>query len=198
MMTMVFFRVRPAADRPGLAAAPARADLSDPATADQIVDQAAFAPGELVVEIGAGSGALTRALARRPLRVIAVEPDPVWARRLREQTARSTPGVQVVAWDFRAVTLPRDPFRVIGSPPFAGTTDILRRLLDDPAIPMRRADVIVQWEVAVKRAAIRRFCLSRWRVPMQTSLSASGRSSRFAIAPASDPRRKSWRERSQA
>ena len=123
----------------------------DPATADQIVDQAAFAPGELVVEIGAGSGVLTRALVRRALRVIAVEPDPVWARRLREQTARHD--VHVVARDFLAVTLPREPFRVFGSLPFARTTDILHRLLDDPAILMRRADVIVQWEVAVKRAA---------------------------------------------
>jgi 23S rRNA (adenine-N6)-dimethyltransferase len=126
----------------------------DPATADQIVGQAAFAPGELVVEIGAGSGVLTRALACRALRVIAVEPDPVWAQRLREQTARITPGVHVVARDFLAVTLPHEPFRVFGSLPFARTTDILHRLLDDPAIPLRRADVIVQWEVAVKRAAV--------------------------------------------
>lgn len=119
----------------------------DPATADQIVDQAAFAPGELVVEIGAGSGAITRALARRPLRLITVEPDPVWARRLRES------GVRVIERDFLAVTLPREPFRIFGSLPFARTTEILHRLLDDPAIPLRRADVIVQWEVAVKRAA---------------------------------------------
>ena len=119
----------------------------DPATADQIVDQAAFAPGELVLEIGAGSGAITRALARRALRVIAVEPDPVWARRLRDHDVR------VIERDFLAVTLPREPFRVFGSLPFARTTDILHRLLDDPAIAMRRADVVVQWEVAVKRAA---------------------------------------------
>jgi 23S rRNA (adenine-N6)-dimethyltransferase len=120
----------------------------DPATADQVVEQAAFAPGELVLEIGAGSGAITRALGRRALRVIAVEPDPAWARRLRDH------GVRVIERDFLAVTLPREPFRVIGSLPFARTTDILRRLLDDPALPMRRADVIVQWEVAVKRAAL--------------------------------------------
>ncbi|MPZ31734.1 MAG: hypothetical protein GEV13_12180 [Rhodospirillales bacterium] len=72
---------------------------------------------------------------------------------MREQTVRSTLGVHVVARDFLAVTLPPEPFRVIGSLPFARTTDILHRLLDDPAIPMQRADVIVQWEVAVKRAA---------------------------------------------
>src|SRR4030095_2976221 len=60
----------------------------DPATADQIVDPAAFAPSELVLEIGAGSGAITRALTRRALRVIAVEPDPAWARRLRDHGVR--------------------------------------------------------------------------------------------------------------
>jgi 23S rRNA (adenine-N6)-dimethyltransferase len=119
----------------------------DPATANQIVDQAAFTPGEFVLEIGAGSGAITRALTR-PLRVIAIEPDPVWATRLRGH------GVRVIERDFVAVTLPREPFRVFGSLPFARTTDILHRLLDDPAIPMIRADVIVQWEVAAKRAAM--------------------------------------------
>ncbi len=91
---------------------------------------------------------MTRALARRALRVIAVEPDPAWAKRLRDH------GVRVIERDFLAVTLPREPFRIFGSLPFARTTDILHRLLDDPALPMRRADVIVQWEVAVKRAAV--------------------------------------------
>jgi len=121
----------------------------DPATAERIVEAAAFALGDLVIEIGAGGGALTRALARRPLRLIAVEPDPVWSRRLREQL-----DVQVIAKDFLAFTLPREPFRIIGSLPFGRTTDILRRLLDDPTLPMQRADIIVQWEVALKRAAV--------------------------------------------
>lgn len=71
----------------------------------------------------------------------------MWARRLRES------GVRVIERDFLAVTLPREPFRIFGSLPFARTTDILHRLLDDPAIPLQRADVIVQWEVAMKRAA---------------------------------------------
>jgi len=121
----------------------------DPALADQIVDEARLVPGELVLEIGAGGGALTRALAHRGLRVIAVEPDPEWANRLREQVS----GIQVLKRDFLDVVLPRDPFRILGSLPFGRTTDILRRLLDNPAVPLTRADVIVQWEVAVKRAA---------------------------------------------
>jgi len=42
---------------------------------------------------------------------------------------------------------------VVGSLPFARTTDVLSRLLGDPRVPLERADVIVQWEVARKRAA---------------------------------------------
>jgi len=122
----------------------------EPATAEQIVDQARLVPGELVVEIGAGAGAITATLTRRAVRVIAVEPDPVWASHLRERL----PGIRVVARDFLAFVLPREPFRVLGSLPFGRTTDILRRLLDNPSTLLRRADVIVQWEVAVKRAAV--------------------------------------------
>jgi 23S rRNA (adenine-N6)-dimethyltransferase len=124
----------------------------DPALAEEIVGTTGFVPGELVIEVGAGTGALTHALVRRAVRLIAIEPDPVWAERLRERLAGNR-AARVVARDFLAVDLPREPFRVVGSLPFARTTDILRRLLDDPALPLRRADVIVQWEVAQKRAA---------------------------------------------
>jgi 23S rRNA (adenine-N6)-dimethyltransferase len=124
----------------------------DPALAEQIVEDAKLAPGDLVIEVGAGAGALTQALARHSVRVLAVEPDPAWAHRLRERLAGNR-AVRVLARDFLAVDLPSEPFRVLGSLPFGRTTDILRRLLDDPTLPLVRADVIVQWEVAVKRAA---------------------------------------------
>ena len=123
-----------------------------PATPDHLVDEAEFTPGELVIDVGAGSGALTLALARRALRVIAVEPDPAWARRLCERV-RGKRGIHIVGNNFLAIALPREPFRVMGSLPFGRTTDIFRHLLDDPATCLRRADLIVQWEVALKRAA---------------------------------------------
>jgi 23S rRNA (adenine-N6)-dimethyltransferase len=121
----------------------------DPATADQIVDEARLVPGELVLEVGAGGGSLTRALVRRQVRVVAIEPDPVWARKLSAQLR----DIHVVGQDFLAIHLPREPFRILGSLPFGRTTDILRRLLDDPSGHLVRADIIVQWEVAAKRAA---------------------------------------------
>ncbi len=118
-----------------------------------MVDAAGFRPGELVLEIGAGRGAFTLALARLPIDVVAVELDPVWAERLREDLRRAgARRVRVVCADFLSLALPTQPFRAIGSLPFGRTTELLRRLFDDPRIPLERADLVVQWEVACKRA----------------------------------------------
>jgi hypothetical protein len=55
-----------------------------------------LAPGQRVLEIGAGSGRYTRSLVDHGLRVIAAEPDPVLGRKLQEQAA-CWPGVTVLA-----------------------------------------------------------------------------------------------------
>jgi len=120
-----------------------------------VVAEAAFEDGDLVVEIGAGRGALTFALARRGVRVIALERDPVWAEHLRREAARrGADEVSVVCCDALRYRLPRRPFRAIGSIPFGATTALLRHLLDDPGSGLERADLIVQWEVARKRVAM--------------------------------------------
>jgi 23S rRNA (adenine-N6)-dimethyltransferase len=124
-----------------------------PELAERFVEDAGVRAGDFVVEIGAGSGAITAALARRGADVCAIEVDPAWAERLRREFRRGD-RVQVVAADFFAVQLPRRPFRVVACLPFAHTTAILARLLGDPHDHLRRVDVIVQWEVARKRAAV--------------------------------------------
>lgn len=55
--------------------------------------------------------------------------------------------------DALRVALPRTPFKVVANLPFDGATAILRRLLD-PRVPLESADVILQWDVAVKRASV--------------------------------------------
>jgi 23S rRNA (adenine-N6)-dimethyltransferase len=127
-----------------------------PERADQLVDAATFAAGDLVVEIGAGRGALTYALARRGVQVVALEKDPHWAASLRREVVRRglDDRVRVVRCDATDYRMPRRPCRVIGSLPFGATTAILRHLLDEPDSCLIRADVIVQWEVARKRAVM--------------------------------------------
>ncbi len=126
-----------------------------PELAEALVAQAAFDAADLVVEIGAGRGAWTFALARRGVHVVALERDPHWAESLRrEARRRRLPNVSVVCCDALSYRMPHRPFRAVGSLPFGATTAILRHLLDDADSGLRRADLVVQWEVARKRAAL--------------------------------------------
>jgi 23S rRNA (adenine-N6)-dimethyltransferase len=101
-----------------------------------------------VLDLGAGGGRLTAELARAARHVLAIELDPRWAKRLRDRWTN----VDVVQTAAESLELPREPFRVVANLPFDRTTAILRHLLDDPLVPLSRADVIVEWSVAVKRA----------------------------------------------
>jgi 23S rRNA (adenine-N6)-dimethyltransferase len=101
-----------------------------------------------VVDLGAGSGRLTAELARSAREVVAVELDPFLAGRLRGRWEN----VDVVEADAAAAGLPSEPFRVVANLPFDRTTAILRHLLDDPRVQLVRADLIVEWGVALKRS----------------------------------------------
>jgi 23S rRNA (adenine-N6)-dimethyltransferase len=114
------------------------------------VRDARVAPGDLVVDVGAGSGMLTRSLVHAGARVVAVEPDRALAARLR----RACPGATVVAAEAERFRWPDEPFRVVANLPFAHTTEILRALLADPTLPLRSLDAIVQWELALKRTRL--------------------------------------------
>lgn len=107
------------------------------------------------MEIGAGTGRLTRPLAEYAGRVTAIELDPSFASGLERAFAR-TGHVRVVRGDVVRLPLPSGRWRAFGNIPFALTTDILRQLLDDPARGPERADLLIQYEAARKRASIER------------------------------------------
>lgn len=123
-------------------------------SAADLVRNAGVTRGDLVVDIGAGTGVLTAELAARARRVIAAELDEEYAARLRRLFADDD-RVRVVRCDARRFVWPREPFRVVANLPFAHTTEILRHLLDDPRTALMRADVIVGWGFAVKRCSLR-------------------------------------------
>jgi 23S rRNA (adenine-N6)-dimethyltransferase len=137
--------VQPRSTRPG-----GRHLLRSRALASEVVRDAGVQPGELVVDVGAGSGMLTRALLAAGARVRAIEPDSRHARRLR----RACREAEVVEADARAVPWPREPFRVVANLPFALAADLCRSLLDDPRVPLVAADLIVEWDFAAKRARL--------------------------------------------
>ena len=140
-------RRRPARSAPG------QHFLRSSRLASRLVEETGLEPGELVVDIGAGTGVLTSALARTQAEVVALEVDPVLAARLRERFSGFR-GVGVVEADALTWRLPARPFSVVANLPFARSGAILSRLLRDPAVALRRAHVIVQWEFASKHAAV--------------------------------------------
>lgn len=103
-----------------------------------------------MLDIGAGQGALTAPLVLAGAHVIAVELHDERVAHLRERFAADP--VRVVQVDVRALRLPRRPFRVVASPPYALTSDVLRLLLSSERL--RSADLIVQ------RAAARRLLMA--------------------------------------
>jgi 23S rRNA (adenine-N6)-dimethyltransferase len=110
-------------------------------------------PGTLALDLGAGRGALTRALADAGARVRAVELDPVALREL-ELRFGADPRVEVVEGDATLVQLPAEPFAVVANLPFAVGTSILSRLLGGLRVPLTQLDAIVEWGLAAKRTAV--------------------------------------------
>jgi 23S rRNA (adenine-N6)-dimethyltransferase len=84
---------------------------------------------------------------------MAVEIDTALAARLAGRFG-GRPNVKVVHGDALAVPLPRRPFRVVSNPPFHITSPLLHRLLDDPAVPLVRADLVVGWGAALALTGI--------------------------------------------
>ena len=118
--------------------------------AARIVAEAGVRPGELVLDIGAGEGALTAHLIRAGARVVAVELHPARALRLRRRFA----GITVVHADATSLRLPNRPFRVIASPPYGITASLLGLLLA-PGTRLVAADLVLQ------RAVVRRYAGGR-------------------------------------
>jgi 23S rRNA (adenine-N6)-dimethyltransferase len=134
-------------------------NFASPALAAQIVRDARVKSSDFVVEVGAGSGVLTAELLRRGAKVQAIEIDPALAARLGSRFGANQ-NVEIIEADALRLPLPEDRFRVVANVPFSVTTPLLRRLLDDPRTPLIRADLILQWEVARKRAGRPRTALS--------------------------------------
>ena len=105
---------------------------------------------DLVVEIGAGSGVITSALAHRVRQVIAVEPDHITAAKLRENLKkREITNVTVVERDFLEMELPSEPYKVFSNPPFHLSSAIVHRLIKSDN-PPEAFYLILQKQFALK------------------------------------------------
>ena len=136
--------------------------LTDRNILQRIVDALEPAPGDLVVEIGAGKGALTVVLAPRVRHVIAIERDRRLISELRMRNAEcgidrlSIVQGDALRVDWHALAIPHSAFpiphfKIVGNIPYAITSPLIDKALTPP-LPGRIV-FLVQAEVADRLAA---------------------------------------------
>lgn len=126
--------------------------LIDPSASLAIVEALGDISAATVLEIGPGKGAITKLLAARAHRLIAVELDPILAEQLRQQH----PQIEVFQQDILTTDLsnlaPDERLSVVGNLPYYITSQILLHLFEHHQA-IDRAVVMVQREVADRIAA---------------------------------------------
>ena len=124
--------------------------LVDRRALHQVVAAAELGGTETVLEVGAGLGSLTRALAVAARRVIAVELDPRLLPPLRE-VLQELEAVEIVIGDILALdlksTVGEKPYLVVANIPYNITSSLIRHLLESEFAPQRLV-LTVQREVA--------------------------------------------------
>jgi len=121
----------------------------------KIVDAAGLSGDETILEIGAGLGTLTRELASRSKRVVAVEYD----RRLvgvLEEVLAPLSNVELIQADILGldlgVLMGSGPYRVVANIPYNITSALIRHLLEAPN-PPEQLILTLQREVAERAIA---------------------------------------------
>ena len=100
------------------------------------------------MEIGAGKGHITKALAQKCRNVVSYEIDPALYHTLKSALP---PNVKLYLRDFLKAPLPEMPYKVFANIPFSQTTSIVRRLTEGERLPEKA------WLILEKGAA-KRFC----------------------------------------
>jgi 23S rRNA (adenine-N6)-dimethyltransferase len=113
--------------------------------ADRIVGDSPVRAGDLVLDLGAGDGALTAPLLATGARVLAIELHAGRAESLRRRFDRTR--VTVVQVALEDLVLPGRPFRVVANPPFDRANQLVRTLL--------RSSHLLSADLVLQRGAVR-------------------------------------------
>ncbi len=115
-------------------------------TIKRLIDLMDIRSDDLVVEVGAGSGQLTKELLLRADLVIGIEKDTLLANKLALNHLDYS-NLVVLNTDFLTQALPNGKFKVVGNIPFAEAAEIIKKLTEGKSIPTR-SYLIMQLEAA--------------------------------------------------
>lgn len=124
--------------------------LIDRSVLDTITDTAKLTPEDTVLEIGAGTGVLTRELLPRVKKVIAVEIDTDILPVLKETTHFFRDRLEIRHEHVLNIQLPEEEYKVVANIPYNLTSPILRKTLVEAKHRPTSLTLLVQKEVAEK------------------------------------------------
>jgi len=115
----------------------------------KILNQAKLGSKDIVLEIGPGIGTMTRELAKKAQKIIAVEKDPKMIEILKE-TTQDFQNIEIINADIMKYEVPKIKYRdykVIANLPYYITSPVIRKLLETENKP-KEIILMVQKEVA--------------------------------------------------
>lgn len=101
--------------------------LRSPRLVHELIGHSNIKKRDLVLDLGAGSGVISSVLSKRAGRVIAVENEPMTAKKLRANMARFA-NVTVIEGDIMQVVLPSEPYKVFANIPFYLSSGLVSHL----------------------------------------------------------------------
>jgi 23S rRNA (adenine-N6)-dimethyltransferase len=122
--------------------------LRDTHLIGELVGHSNIRKNDTVIDIGAGSGAITVVLSRRSKQVLAYEAEPVAAKKLR-QNMSNLENVKVIEQDFLRAELPNNPYKVFANIPFSLSSPIVHKLCEADN-PPKSIYLILQKQFAQK------------------------------------------------
>lgn len=133
--------------------------LIDRRILEKIINAAGIKPDDTVIEVGPGIGTLTRELAKKAARVIAVEKDATMAAILGETLANHK-NVEIINADILGYKIQDTRYKVVANLPYYITSPVIRKFLE-ASPPPEMADggpphhmvLMVQKEVAQRICA---------------------------------------------
>lgn len=130
--------------------------LHDPKVIQQIVDAVAPTPGQQLVEIGAGRGAITVPLLRRAGEMDAVELDrnliPILEAACQQAGVLRVHSADILSIDLSSLCRDRNKLRLVGNLPYNISTPLIFRLLEAKSY-IKDMHFMLQKEVAERMSA---------------------------------------------
>ena len=126
--------------------------LTDKNVLEKVIKAGNIGSEDIILEIGAGTGTLTRELLKKAKKVIAVEKDPRMIEILKD-SFKEIKNLEIIQKDILEMEPPKKPYKIIANIPYYIVSPLIRKFLEVGRKPILMV-LIVQKEVSQRICAV--------------------------------------------